>query len=231
VRELAERGVANLHGVERDGEYVYLVWDFVPGVPLSDWGARKLPYRDLLFVARELVLTIESLHGAGIVHGAVKLGNVIFDRDESHVRVTHVSPMLHQEPQRDADAIVQVLSLALETKKDRESALGSALQQARASRANLRQLSNLLANVPEPGKSRTQRGDLSARKPARGIAKRALWAAAIALILGIAASIAASIYVRSASDPYRHLGGKNAATTQPPTSASTTPSPTTAQAQ
>lgn len=251
VRELAERNVANLHGVERDGEFTYLVWDFVPGVALSEWGGpsrgaternrresphpgarergqgpAQLSYRELLFVARELVLTIESLHGAGIVHGAINPGNVIFDRDDAHVRVTHVSPMLHNDPQRDADAIVQVLQSALETKKDRESPLGAALQQARMQRANLRQLSDLLANVPEPGKARGMRGEPGERKPSRGIAKRALWAALLVLILGVGLSIAASIYVRRANDPYRLIGGKNA-TTQKAASPATVP--TTAQ--
>src|SRR5918993_2821975 len=36
VRELAEKNVANLHGVERDGPYTFLVWDYVPGRSFAD---------------------------------------------------------------------------------------------------------------------------------------------------------------------------------------------------
>src|SRR5881227_419589 len=34
VRELAHAGVANLYGVEHDAGRVYLVWEFIDGVPL-----------------------------------------------------------------------------------------------------------------------------------------------------------------------------------------------------
>lgn len=227
VRELAERNIANLHGVERDGGFTYLIWDYVAGDALSDSAAGKLTYRDLLHLSRELVLTIESLHGAGIVHGALKPGNVIFDREESRVRITHVSPLLHNEPQRDTEAIVQLLLGLLESKKDRESPLGAALQQARTQRHNLRQLSSLLASVPEPGQSPTRRGDITPRKPARGIARRALWGALAAAILGIVASTAAWWYVQRANDPYRFMR----ALVRPATNPAKSPPPSTAPAR
>ena len=68
-----------------------------------------MPYRDWLRIARELVLTIESLHAAGVVHGSLKPSNVIIDQVEARLRVTHVSPLLHDDPQKDTDAIVQMM--------------------------------------------------------------------------------------------------------------------------
>ncbi len=41
VRGLAHGSVANLYGVERDGERVFLVWDFVEGERLDDWAVGK----------------------------------------------------------------------------------------------------------------------------------------------------------------------------------------------
>src|SRR5688500_13764599 len=61
VRELAHAGVANLLGVEADGEQAYLVWEYVEGAPLSEvmvsFDDRR---RDA--VARELVSHVETLH-------------------------------------------------------------------------------------------------------------------------------------------------------------------------
>lgn len=229
VRELAERNISNLHGVERDGAYTFLVWDYVAGTALSESAAAKFTYRDLLRISRELVLTIESLHGAGIVHGALKPGNVIFDRDESRVRVTHVSPLLHNDSQRDTEAIAQLLLGLLESRKDRESPLGAVLQQSRTQRHTLRQLSSLLANVPEPGQSPMRRGDITPRKPVRGIARRALWGAVAIAVIGIGASAVAWWYVQRANDPYRLMRAlRRPSTTQPAASPTTTPTASTA---
>src|SRR5688572_25052008 len=77
IRELASGGVANLLSVERDGEHVYLVWEHVDGVTLAEWLASAKPARvQRLLAARELVLIVESLHGAGLVHGALHARNV-----------------------------------------------------------------------------------------------------------------------------------------------------------
>jgi serine/threonine protein kinase len=89
---------------------VYLVWDYVPGTPIGALGAGAagLSGRELIALARELVLTVESLHAAGIVHGAIGPGNVIVD-PHRRPRLTHVSPLLHTDPARDAAAVVNLL--------------------------------------------------------------------------------------------------------------------------
>ena len=68
VREIAHLGVANLHGVERDAGRVYAIWEFVEGSTLETWAtsAATTP-RDLLLLARELVLAVEALHARGVV--------------------------------------------------------------------------------------------------------------------------------------------------------------------
>src|SRR4051812_7046542 len=43
VRELAHAGVANLYGVEHAAGRVYLVWEFIDGVPLEEWALAGVP--------------------------------------------------------------------------------------------------------------------------------------------------------------------------------------------
>src|SRR5688572_3508433 len=62
VRELAHSGVANLYGVERDGGLTFLVWEYVAGETLAERSASKsCGQRDLMVLARELVLAVEML--------------------------------------------------------------------------------------------------------------------------------------------------------------------------
>lgn len=121
VRGLAHGSLANLHGVERDGDRVYMVWDFVEGLALADLRAdipseraasvsercsAKGRDRFLMVAARriEVERAVESLHALGVVHGAIKPGNVIIAADGA-VRLIHVSPLLYHDPQIDRAAI------------------------------------------------------------------------------------------------------------------------------
>src|SRR5256714_11097618 len=63
VREIAMTDVANLRGVERAGEQVFLVWDYVEGVPFE-----SAPNRAEL--QEGLVRVVEHFHATGLVHGA-----------------------------------------------------------------------------------------------------------------------------------------------------------------
>jgi hypothetical protein len=60
-------------------------------------------------LARELVLAIQSLHLAGIVHGAIHGGNVIVD-DRGEVWLVDVSPLLWTDEQADVDAVITLLA-------------------------------------------------------------------------------------------------------------------------
>ena len=126
VRELAHVGVANLYGVERCGEQVFLVWEWVEGVTLEEWlgkkgeaegcgfgvqgsgrneeGARNGAREGLGRVRRELRQGVEAMHALGIVHGAIHGRNVIV-RAEGGVCLTHVSPLLYNDPVTDLAAV------------------------------------------------------------------------------------------------------------------------------
>src|SRR6185295_6925895 len=68
ARELAHLGVANLHGAERDGERVFLVWEFLEGITLEQYLFEYEPERSrLVELASQIVMHLESLHALGIV--------------------------------------------------------------------------------------------------------------------------------------------------------------------
>ncbi len=109
VRELAHLGVANLLGVERDEELVYCVWEYVDGATLDEYiGAAGRGPEELARIGHELVVSVETLHSLGIVHGSIHGRNVIVSED-GVVRLTHVSPLLYNDPEVDVEDVAAVL--------------------------------------------------------------------------------------------------------------------------
>jgi len=146
VRELAHPGLANLHGVERDRGAAYLVWEYVEGARLSDSAAGDTAAADLtpaqrrqLRLARELVLTVATLHARGIVHGAIHAGNIIVDGAGS-MKLTHVSPYLYTEVDQDVAAIIETLLQLAEIAGGADSPLGRLAARAREDGATLEEL-------------------------------------------------------------------------------------------
>jgi len=109
VRELADLRLAALRGVERIDGQPYLVWEYVDGEVLADRISDLPPA-----LIRDIALAIESLHGHGLVHGAIHPRNIILTGDPQRpVRLTHVSPLLYDEPRDDALATIAVLESLL----------------------------------------------------------------------------------------------------------------------
>jgi tRNA A-37 threonylcarbamoyl transferase component Bud32 len=201
VRELPVRCVANFLGVERDPStgVAQMVWEFVPGTPLAE-----VKSADWLKLCREVVLAVQSLHAAGIVHGAIHGGNVILD-DRGEVRLTHVSPLLYSDADHDAADVVAMLDAIVN-----EHAPGTPLAAmlAEASTQPQTTLSELYAqlaevNVEPPVEEIPQRE--------RNPRARYLLAAALVALIGIAMSLA--IYWRLTADesqPYAPPVARNA---------------------
>lgn len=201
VRELPEQSVANLHGVEREGEFTYIVWDYIPGVTFADPEiATALPLRELLLVARELVLTVESLHSAGIVHGAIKGTNVVVDGSR-RVRLTHVSPLLYDDPRNDARTVLDLLCETLARRHESGLPAGRALAAARAERIPLRELASRLAVLTESPEATAQGIVSRDRAGDARLRRRALLSAAVAAGIGLSLAIAVWWYVARQHDP------------------------------
>lgn len=100
VREIAMTDVANLRGVERAGEQVFLVWDYVEGASFES-SPNKAELKD------ELIRVVEHFHATGLVHGAVHSGNVLVDL-AGRIKLIDVSPLLFLDPKRDEQAVAEI---------------------------------------------------------------------------------------------------------------------------
>lgn len=182
VRELAHRGVANLHGVERSPSGIYLVWEYIEGTPFDDYAA-MIPPDQLPMLAREMILSIEALHALGIVHGAISGGNVLVDAAGA-IRLTHVSPLLYHDPAQDAAAAVNLLRKVMNERKMEETMLGRIVAEAHAPAMPLRQLAWRLAVLIDPRQAEFSRVDIQ-EETDRNIRGRALLGAAAVLAAGL----------------------------------------------
>jgi hypothetical protein len=220
VRELAEKGVANLHGVERDGPYTFLVWDYVPGRTFAEAAASELPHRELLQLSRELVLLVESLHAGGIVHGAIGGGNVIVDPSR-RLRLTHVSPLLYADPRHDARAVTELLEKTVAARRENGLPLGQALATAREENASLRELSGLLAGASEVREGTAAAPQHDVKREA-WMRRRALLGAALVAGAGLGAFATIRWYV---GQPRADSAAPVPLTTQAPVEREEPPSP------
>lgn len=123
VRELPVRNVANLVGVERDNEGVWLVWQYVEGMTLESYLAQEQRPADWDRIARDLKRLVISIHAQGLVHGALHARNVIIDPTGA-VWLTHISPLLFSEPEHDEKSLaVLLLRLGKSSRTSPESAV------------------------------------------------------------------------------------------------------------
>jgi tRNA A-37 threonylcarbamoyl transferase component Bud32 len=198
VRELAHVGVANLHGVERDADRAWVIWEYVPGQTFDEFAsAPGRTSRELASAARELVLTVEALHTQGIVHGAIKPGNVVVT-PAGAVRLTHVSPYLYTDPDEDARAVIALLEESLFARREERSPLAKVLLAAQGPAASrdaspsLRRLgARLAAFLTVQDGQRSSSGDRPARSRDSGPRRRSLAGAAAVMLLGAAAAYGA----------------------------------------
>jgi serine/threonine protein kinase len=166
VRELAHSGVANLYGVERDADLIYMAWEYVEGDTLEERArSARCGRRDFMVLARELVLGVEMLHARGIVHGGLKGSNVIVDGDGRLV-MTHVSPLLYCDPGDDTRVLIAMLLDLLDERGEGESTLARLLKEEEGAEVSLRRLaarmgalieSRETVEAPERGQGRSIR--------------------------------------------------------------------------
>ena len=189
VRELAHGGVANLHGVEREHDAAFLIWEYVEGQTFGEFVSApggRTP-RDLMVVARELILSIDSMHLQGIVHGAISAGNVIVYPDRT-VRLTHVSPLLYTDVAADVEAMIALLQQAVRDRGEQAAPLGLLLNDAAAQPIGLRALGARVAALIEAREEPS--GPQADPQRERRTRRRMLFGALLLMLLGGAAACA-----------------------------------------
>ncbi len=79
---LRHDNVVGAHAVEEEGGLLYVVMQFVAGVPLDVTLARGHVSQDwIVRVLRQVALALHHVHQAGIVHRDVKPGNIVVTRE------------------------------------------------------------------------------------------------------------------------------------------------------
>lgn len=200
VRELPVRCVANFLGVEREPSLgvAQMAWEYVPGTALAE-----VKSADWLKLCREVVLAVQSLHAAGIVHGAIHGRNVIID-DGGEIRLTHVSPLLYSDPDHDAADVVAMLD-ALVNERAPDTPLARMLAEASTQQITLSELYARLAGIDvDPPVEEIPERERNPRL-------RYFVATALVALIGIAMSLA--IYWRLTADeskPYSPPVARNA---------------------
>ena len=190
IRQIPHPGIASLVSLERDDSGgVWLVWNLVEGESFVDAASDpRRSIRDVAALMRELALSVESFHAAGLVHGALSDPvNVLVDRD-GRIRLTGVSPLLYHDPAVDEGAVVEIFRGIIARRGETDTPLGQLI----ARESSLRALRMALAALVESPDS-TPEPLIAARSDSR-IRKGALIAAVLVAFLG--AAIAVGLYAR-----------------------------------
>lgn len=71
------------------GEVQFIVQTYFPGRTLKQWrGRQAVGLEEFFSIAKELALTLNAVHEAGIVHGGVKPNNILIHPDSLALRLT-----------------------------------------------------------------------------------------------------------------------------------------------
>ena len=158
----------------------------------SSWISSPNP----LNAARELVLTVESLHTQGIVHGAIHGRNIIID-PKGRVRLTHISPYLYTDAQVDAAAVVDVLRELAESCEAEGPGLASVLPGEDHPVESLRTLGmRITAQLEMRQQPAPEEADV---RDARHQRRRSMMGAVGALLVGVLSAAALHRTMSSAS--------------------------------
>ncbi len=187
VRQLPHLATANLLGVERDASGAFIIWEYLDGEDFATATASPACAPEkLIHLLRELSLSIEALHAHGIIHGAIKSGNVIVDAG-GRVRITHVSPLLYNDPLDDEQAVLRVAESVLSLRTDRIDSLAQAVRLAGQSRQPLRTFAGQLAGITRTSKDPGAAVDRD--DEGRLIRQHSIVSSMLILLLGLAAAL------------------------------------------
>ena len=88
VQSLRHPNIVAVHGVERHGDNIVLVMDYVPWPTLKDRKTDILPMTEVLQALRPVAEAIDYAHGQGVVHRDIKPGNIFVDPETGQVKLS-----------------------------------------------------------------------------------------------------------------------------------------------
>lgn len=100
--------VLTLFHAEQVGDTVFLVLEHAPGGSVGERLAKgPLPAPDALAIADDVLGALEAVHGAGLVHGDVKVGNVLLGAD-GRAKLADFGAVRARRAVADPDATVRL---------------------------------------------------------------------------------------------------------------------------
>ncbi|NQV35696.1 MAG: protein kinase [Phycisphaeraceae bacterium] len=75
--QLKHPNIARIHEVGREGAVVYLICDYIDGVSLDDWMARRLTHREAVELCEKIARALHYAHEKGVVHRDLKPANIL----------------------------------------------------------------------------------------------------------------------------------------------------------
>lgn len=86
ARAAAQFRHPNLVGVQavgREGNQLYIVSDFIEGLPLDAWrGEQQLEFRQTAELVHKIASAMQAAHGGGVIHRDLKPQNILIDSDD-----------------------------------------------------------------------------------------------------------------------------------------------------
>ena len=79
VAQLNHPNIAGIHEVGREDTVVYIICDFVNGVPLHDWMARRLTNREAVELCEKIARTLHYAHEKGVELARLQLLGELYD--------------------------------------------------------------------------------------------------------------------------------------------------------
>jgi len=78
--QLRHPNIVPVHEIGREGETIYIVSDFISGVPLSDWLIENQPtFNETAELCAKVSEALHHAHQAGVVHRDLKPSNIMID--------------------------------------------------------------------------------------------------------------------------------------------------------
>ena len=83
VTSLSHPNIVSIYDVENEGDFYYLILEYVEGMTLKDYMAKnpKMPVETIVHIAKQIADGLSHAHQNGIIHRDIKPQNILMNND------------------------------------------------------------------------------------------------------------------------------------------------------